>query len=135
MRRGFILGDMNFQLTKTYLILLVISSISSMFFIFQKCCNVSQNFKLFFVNILQNFATFCENVENVESFLEPMTNIFGLLLRRWWRLATGPTSPHKGHGGCCRMDLPGPTTSVGTRTDYSVGPWDYLTCVARYLMV
>jgi hypothetical protein len=22
----------------------------------------------------------------------------------------------------CRMDLPGPTTSVGTRTDYSVGP-------------
>jgi hypothetical protein len=35
----------------------------------------------------------------------------------------------------CRMDLPGPTTSVGTRTDYSVGPWDYLTCAARYLMV
>jgi hypothetical protein len=35
----------------------------------------------------------------------------------------------------CRMDLPGPTTSVGTRTDYSVGPWDYPTCVARYLMV
>jgi hypothetical protein len=34
----------------------------------------------------------------------------------------------------CRMDLPGPTTSVGTRTDYSVGPWDYPTCVARYLM-
>jgi hypothetical protein len=24
--------------------------------------------------------------------------------------------------GQCRMDLPGPTTSVGTRTDYSVGP-------------
>jgi hypothetical protein len=23
------------------------------------------------------------------------------------------------------MDLPGPTTSVGTRIDYSVGPWDY----------
>jgi hypothetical protein len=22
----------------------------------------------------------------------------------------------------CRMDLPEPTTSVGTRTDYSVGP-------------
>jgi hypothetical protein len=35
---------------------------------------------------------------------------------------------------CCRMDLPGPTTSVGTRTDYSVGPWDYLTCAAQYLM-
>jgi hypothetical protein len=27
----------------------------------------------------------------------------------------------------CRMDLPGPTASVGTRTDYSVGPWDYPT--------
>jgi hypothetical protein len=45
------------------------------------------------------------------------------------------------HGLCasilhedCRMDLPGPTTSVGTRTDYLLGPWDYLTCVARYLM-
>jgi hypothetical protein len=34
----------------------------------------------------------------------------------------------------CRMDLPGPTTSVGSRTDYSVGPWDYPTCAARYLM-
>jgi hypothetical protein len=37
--------------------------------------------------------------------------------------------------GFCRMDLPGPTTSVGTRTDYSVGPWDYPTCAARYQMV
>jgi hypothetical protein len=34
----------------------------------------------------------------------------------------------------CRMDLSGPTTSVGTRTDYSVGPWDYPTCAARYLL-
>jgi hypothetical protein len=34
----------------------------------------------------------------------------------------------------CRMDLPGPTTSVGTRTDYLVGPWDYPTCAARYLL-
>jgi hypothetical protein len=34
----------------------------------------------------------------------------------------------------CRMDLPGPTTSVGTRTDYSVGPWDYPACAARHLM-
>jgi hypothetical protein len=34
----------------------------------------------------------------------------------------------------CRMDLPGPTTSAGTRTDYSVGPWDYLTYAERYLM-
>jgi hypothetical protein len=32
------------------------------------------------------------------------------------------------------MDLPGPSTLVGTGTDYSVGPWDYLTCAARYLM-
>jgi hypothetical protein len=31
------------------------------------------------------------------------------------------------------MDLPGPTTSVGTRTDYSVGPWDYPTCATRHL--
>jgi hypothetical protein len=37
-------------------------------------------------------------------------------------------------GDSCRMDLPGPTTSVGTKTDYSVGPWDYLTCAAWYLM-
>jgi hypothetical protein len=29
--------------------------------------------------------------------------------------------------GSCRMDLPGPTTSMGTRTDYSVGAWDYST--------
>jgi hypothetical protein len=36
-------------------------------------------------------------------------------------------------GGGCRMDLPGPTTSVGTRTDYSVGPWDYPTCATRHL--
>jgi hypothetical protein len=46
--------------------------------------------------------------------------------------------PNGGHLGlplrCCRMDLPGPTTSVGTRTDYSVGPWDYPTCAARYLL-
>jgi hypothetical protein len=33
----------------------------------------------------------------------------------------------------CRMDLPGPTTSVGTRTDYSVGPWDYPACATRHL--
>jgi hypothetical protein len=33
-----------------------------------------------------------------------------------------------------RMDLPGPTTSVGTRTDYSVGPWDYPACATRHLM-
>jgi hypothetical protein len=32
------------------------------------------------------------------------------------------------------MDLPRPTTSVGTRTDYSVGPWDYLAWAARHLL-
>jgi hypothetical protein len=34
----------------------------------------------------------------------------------------------------CRMDLPGPTTSVGTRTDYSVGPWDNPACATQHLM-
>jgi hypothetical protein len=34
----------------------------------------------------------------------------------------------------CRMDLLGPTTSVDTRTDYSVAPWDYPTCAARHLL-
>jgi hypothetical protein len=32
------------------------------------------------------------------------------------------------------MNIPGPTTLVGTRTDYSVGPWDYSTCAMRHLM-
>jgi hypothetical protein len=41
----------------------------------------------------------------------------------------------KVEGKDCRMDLPGPTTSVGTRTDYSVGPWDYPACATRHLMV
>jgi hypothetical protein len=36
-------------------------------------------------------------------------------------------------GGACRMDLPGPTTSVGARTDYSVGLWDYPAGAARHL--
>jgi hypothetical protein len=34
----------------------------------------------------------------------------------------------------CRMDLPGPTTLVGTKTNYSVGPWDYPACATRHLM-
>jgi hypothetical protein len=37
-------------------------------------------------------------------------------------------------GRRCRMNLPGPTTSVGIKTDYSVGPWDYSVCVTRHLM-
>jgi hypothetical protein len=32
------------------------------------------------------------------------------------------------------MDIPGPTTSVGTRTGYSVGSWDYSTCATQHLM-
>jgi hypothetical protein len=32
----------------------------------------------------------------------------------------------------CRMDIPGPTTPVGTKTDYLVGPWDYSTCATRH---
>jgi hypothetical protein len=34
----------------------------------------------------------------------------------------------------CRMDLLGPTTSMGAGTDYSVGPWDYPACATRHLM-
>jgi hypothetical protein len=26
-------------------------------------------------------------------------------------------------------------SSMGTRTDYSVGPWDYSACATRHLMV
>jgi hypothetical protein len=33
------------------------------------------------------------------------------------------------------MYLPEPTTSVGTRTDYSVGPWDNSACATRHLMM
>jgi hypothetical protein len=36
--------------------------------------------------------------------------------------------------GLYRMDILGPTTLVGTRTDYLVGPWDYLTCAARHML-
>jgi hypothetical protein len=32
------------------------------------------------------------------------------------------------------MDIPSPTTLVGTRTNYSVGPCDYSTCATRTLM-
>jgi hypothetical protein len=32
------------------------------------------------------------------------------------------------------MDLPGSTISVGTRTDYSVGHWDYSARAIRHLM-
>jgi hypothetical protein len=39
------------------------------------------------------------------------------------------------YSGACRMDLPGPITSVGTRTDYLVGPWDYSACATWHPMV
>jgi hypothetical protein len=32
------------------------------------------------------------------------------------------------------MDLPGPIASMGTMTDYSVGPWDYSACATWHLM-
>jgi hypothetical protein len=32
------------------------------------------------------------------------------------------------------MDLPVPTTLVGTRTNYSVGPWDYSACAIWHMM-
>jgi hypothetical protein len=35
----------------------------------------------------------------------------------------------------CHTDIPGPTTQVGTGTDYSVGPWDYSTWAAQHLLV
>jgi hypothetical protein len=38
------------------------------------------------------------------------------------------------YSGARRMDILGPTTPVRTRTDYSVGPWDYSTCATRHLM-
>jgi hypothetical protein len=41
------------------------------------------------------------------------------LARSRWRVSYGP---------------PWPTTLVGTRTDYSVGPWDYPACATRHLM-
>jgi hypothetical protein len=45
-----------------------------------------------------------------------------------------PFAPGNGRFEGCRMYLPGPTTSVGTRTDFSVGPWDYPTCAPRHLL-
>jgi hypothetical protein len=41
----------------------------------------------------------------------------------------GRTSPE----GALSYGPPWPTTSVGTRTDYSVGPWDYPACATRHL--
>jgi hypothetical protein len=32
------------------------------------------------------------------------------------------------------MDIPRPTTLVGTRTDYLVDPWDYSTSATRHLI-
>jgi hypothetical protein len=62
-----------------------------------------------------------------------------------WRPAAGEEFLTEGTGetfvfpthiecGFSRMDLPGPSTSVVTRTDYSVGPWDYPACATRHLM-
>jgi hypothetical protein len=57
---------------------------------------------------------------------------FGWLLKDGFLSWFPRFGPKKIEG--CRMDLPRPTTSVGTRTDYSVGPWDYPACATRHLM-
>jgi hypothetical protein len=54
--------------------------------------------------------------------------------RPYLRARVGKKKKNTSEGSGCRMDLPWPTTSVGIRTDYSVGLWDYPTCAARYLM-
>jgi hypothetical protein len=54
-----------------------------------------------------------------------LRNDTSLLCAWFWNGALGSLQ-RLWHWCYCRMDLPGPTTSVGTRTDYSVGPWDYL---------
>jgi hypothetical protein len=60
------------------------------------------------------------------------------VLRHVARLATRLVAPlvvdYFASRRLCRMDLPGPTTSVGARTDYSVGPWDYPACATWHLM-
>jgi hypothetical protein len=76
------------------------------------------------------------NVVFLSSSLSSLTSISLLPTCVVTSPVVGPSHGHEGRG-CrlhCRMDLPGPTTSVGTRTDYSVGPWDYSTCAAQYLM-
>jgi hypothetical protein len=50
-----------------------------------------------------------------------------------WRVPYLNRGGFEGEG--CRMDLPRPTTSVGTRTDYSVGLCDYPACATWHLMV
>jgi hypothetical protein len=55
----------------------------------------------------------------------PVRRLGGVALGGW--TATVRQDPGR------RMDLPGPTTLVGTRTDYSVGPWDYSACATRHL--
>jgi hypothetical protein len=57
-------------------------------------------------------------------------------LQKWrlrWEIWRSMQNEGLFRGPACRMDLPGPTTSVGTRTDYSVGPWDYPACATRHL--
>jgi hypothetical protein len=58
------------------------------------------------------------------------------MVLRYNILADSPCTPGRvvDRGRDCRMDLRGPTTSVDTRTDYSVGPWDYQACATRHLM-
>jgi hypothetical protein len=53
-------------------------------------------------------------------------------IQRYFRQCSSLSYFRYRHG--CRMDLPGPTTSVGTRTDYSMTPWDYSACATWHLM-
>jgi hypothetical protein len=73
----------------------------------------------------------CPKADRVLDFLDELVHRYGLP----HRIITDLGSNFNNHQFWeCRMDLPGSTTSVGARTDYSVGPWDYPACATRHLM-
>jgi hypothetical protein len=93
--------------------------------------------------ILENLDGTVTEVENsireVLIVMKMLETQVGQLVRR--PMGNKRESPRQSQGPetakptqTCHMDLPGPTASVGTRTDYSVGPWDYSTCATRHLM-
>jgi hypothetical protein len=73
-----------------------------------------------------------QNPRNINNVENPQPNQNNRLSTRGG-FAPRERGRGRGRGPRCRMDLPGPTTSVGTRTDYSVGPWDYPACATRHL--
>jgi hypothetical protein len=87
----------------------------------------------------------CPKADRVLDFLDELVHRYGLPHRIITDLGSNFNN-HQSWEYCesseidvryvsvCRMDLPGPTTSVGTRTDYSVAPWDYPACATRHLM-